>query len=121
MSLVNTLRKTLFVSSNNHNDQSDQSQMCFIKSRKAILKELEASKHSGTLVGVYCRALGEGMFLVGINNIESGSPSEIIVFESYDQSGVILGRTRISIDEIKMVSPFNKKYINPVLSKLQIV
>jgi hypothetical protein len=117
MSLVNSLKKTLFFSPAQH----DESTMTFVKTRRAILNELRNSMENGTLIGVYSKPLGEGMFLVGINNIEGDQSSEIVVFETYDQSGMILNRTTVSIDEIKMVCPFEKKYKNPVLYKIQFV
>jgi hypothetical protein len=89
----------------------------FVKSKKAILKEIIISKESGNLLGVYCRAFGEGMFLTGVEDIENDEREAIIVFNRYDMSGHILSRTRISIGEIQMVCPFNRTFVNPVLAK----
>jgi hypothetical protein len=119
MNLVDTFKKSL--SLNSMNDLTQTSPLTFTKSRKAMLRELLSSRDNGLLIGVYSRALGEGMFLVGISDIEMDGPTEVVVFETYDQSGTILGRTRLSIDEIKMVCPFHKKYSNPILNKLQII
>jgi hypothetical protein len=118
MSLVDTLKKTLSISPMPHH-LADYSPLTFTKTKKAMLKELISSHEKGFLIGIYSKELGDGMFLVGINQIETEGSSEIIVFETYDQSGSILNRTRISIDEIRMVCPFNQKYLNPVLNKLQ--
>lgn len=119
MGFVDTIRKT-FLLNTLHPTQIDNSPLTFAKSRKAMLKQLELSKEHGLLTGVYSKAFGEGMFLVGISDIHHDGPLQIIVFETYDQSGMLLNRTSLSIDEIRMVCPFNKKYINPVLNKLQI-
>jgi hypothetical protein len=119
MNLVDTLKKTLSVNQTNVNSLPGNSPLNFIKSKKAVLKELSLAKDSGLLIGVYSRALGEGMFIVGVSNIETDGPVEVAVFETYDQTGSILNRTRLSIDEIKMVFPFDKKYVNPVLNKLE--
>src|SRR5688572_25165823 len=108
MSQVTTLKKTLSLSPGLQNN-SDHGAMTFVKTRKSMLKELTSSMENGNLIGVYCKALGEGMFLVGINNIEENPSSEIVVFETYEQSGMILNRTRVSVDEIKMVCSFNMK------------
>jgi hypothetical protein len=121
MSLVEVLKKTLSVNSTSQNGNTDDSQLYFIKSRKAMLKELASSQENGTLLGVHSRALGEGMFLVSVNFIETDHPNEVIIFETYDQSGMILNRNRVSIDEIKMICPLNKKYVNPILNKVKII
>ena len=86
-----------------------------------MVKELVLAKETGSLIGIYSGALGEGMFLVGINNVEKDYKSEIITFETYDQTGALLQRPQLAIEEIKMICPFNKKYVNPVLNKLEFV
>jgi hypothetical protein len=118
MNLVDSLKKTLSIGASNENGDSP---MTFVKSKKGILKELIASRDSGNLIGIYSKVLGDGMFLVGVNNIETDTSAEIIVFETYEQSGMILNRTRVSIDEIKLVCPFAKRYLNPILNKIQVV
>jgi hypothetical protein len=120
MSLVNALKRTLSINETLQNDLADKKPLSFAKTKKAMLKELVSSQENGFLIGIYSKELGDGMFLVGINQIETDGPSEMIVFETYEQSGMILSRTRVAIDEIKMVCPFNKKYLNPVLYKLHI-
>jgi hypothetical protein len=88
----------------------------FVKTRKGILKELVISKQSKNIVGVYCKVFGEGMFLTAVEGIEPTSKAEIIVFHQYDMTGNILPRTRIELDEIQMVCPFDKIYQNPLFS-----
>lgn len=87
----------------------------FLKDRNGILKTLTESLASGKLVGVYSRALGEGMFLTGVANVEGEGKTKVITFETYDLSGQILNRTSVSLDEIKMVCPFEVQYINPLI------
>jgi hypothetical protein len=88
----------------------------FVKTKKGILKELVISNISGNVVGVYSRALGEGMFLAGVEKIESGGKEEIVVFNRHDMSGHLLARTRVAVDEIHMVCPFNRSYVNPLVN-----
>jgi hypothetical protein len=95
--------------------QSDNTPFDFIKTRKGILKELYVSMRSRNLVGVYSPALGDGMFLVAVEDIETHSKEEIIIFHRYDMSGHILTRPHVSIGEIDMVCPFDKKYSHPLL------
>lgn len=94
----------------------DYTPLDFVKSRKAILKELVLSKQAGKLIGVYSRALGEGMFLTGVEAILSHGNDELIVFNRYDMSGHLLARTRVPLDEIHMVCPFNKTFQTPAYS-----
>jgi hypothetical protein len=116
MSLVTTLKKTLSISSSK---ELDQSGIAFVKSRKAVISELTSAKENGALIGVYSKSLGEGMFLVGVNDVEIDRGAEVVVFETYEQSGAILSRTRLSVDEIKMVCPLNIRYLNPILNRIQ--
>lgn len=91
----------------------------FIQDKQAILKALVNSLNKGTVIGVYSRALGEGLFLTGVDDIEQNGPQQIIIFETYDVSGKALQKTRIAVNDIKMVCPFQIEYINPLLGKAQ--
>lgn len=95
---------------------NDPTPLDFVKSRKSILRELIISKKSGNLIGIYSKALGEGMFLTGVEEIEPMSKDGIIVLNQNDISGKVLPRTRLDLDEIQMICPFNKPYRNPLLS-----
>ena len=96
----------------------EQPSFNFIKDKEAILKELTSSLQKGTLIGIYSRELGEGMFLTGVDDIEDNGRQKFVVFETYDMCGKTLNKTRIAIDEIKMVCPFKIEYINPLLGKV---
>ena len=87
----------------------------FVTDRQGVLKALQKSQQTGKLIGVYSRELGDGMFLTGVDTIENQGSMKIITFETYDMCGKILNRTKISLDEIKMVCPFDANYINPIL------
>lgn len=104
------------VGKKNGTDLLDFTPFDFVKSKKGILKEILISKQTGKLLGVYSRALGEGMFLTGVEDIESHGRNEVIVFNRYDMSGHILARTRVELDEIQTVCPFNKAFQNPILT-----
>lgn len=78
----------------------------FIKTRKQILRTLELSQETGTVVGVYSKAFGDGMFLVAVESIEKRDGVEVITFHRYDMSGHILTRNEVDLTEIKMVLPF---------------
>jgi hypothetical protein len=76
------------------------------------------SQETGKLIGVYSRILGDGMFLTGVDSIENEGSTKVITFETYDLCGQILHRTRVTLEEIKMVCPFETAYVNPLLAQL---
>jgi hypothetical protein len=86
--------------------------------KKGILRELVISKESSSMIGVYCRALGDGMFLTAVQSIERSTKGEIIIFHQHDISGKSLARTSVSLEEIEMVCPFNKTYQKPLSAVL---
>ena len=79
-----------------------------------MLSELEYCLGKRNLVGVYCPLLGNGLFLVGVENIVYGDDGTLIVFYSQDMSGHVLSRRTLHIDEINMIVPFNNPYISPL-------
>jgi hypothetical protein len=94
--------------------QSSDASFDFIRSKKKMLSELEYCLGKRNLVGVYCPLLGNGMFLVGVENIVYGDDGTLIVFYSQDMSGHVLSRRTLHIDEINMIVPFNNPYISPL-------
>jgi hypothetical protein len=97
------------------NKALDERSLNFLRSRTSIRDGLMRSKHSGTVIGVYSRALGEGMFITSVDDIYPDNDEEIIVLKRYDLSGLILQRTDLSLSEIKAVCVFDMIYRNPVL------
>jgi hypothetical protein len=85
----------------------------FFKTRKGMQKELVTSKESGNAVGIYSKALGDGMFLTVVEHIHSDG---VITFSRYDMSGSILSRHELTLHEIQMVCPINQRYRYPLLA-----
>jgi hypothetical protein len=85
----------------------------FVKTRKGMLKELEISKESGNAIGIYSKALGDGMFLTAVQHIQ---PDGIIIFSRYDMSGAMLSQHELTLHEIQMVCPINQRYRYPLLT-----
>jgi hypothetical protein len=85
----------------------------FVKRKKIILQELQYCHNKGNLVGVYSDVLGEGMFLLGVEDVIQLQDEELIVFYPDDMSGLPLKRRTIFLKEIKKIVPFNNLYINP--------
>jgi hypothetical protein len=111
--------RSLINPKNNNSLIPDNTPFDFVTTRKGILKELVISKQSNSIIGVYCNVFGEGMFLTAVEDIESVTKGEIIVFHQYDMSGRLLPRTRIDLNEIQMVCPFNKTYLSPLFTARQ--
>ena len=85
-----------------------------------MLEEFKFCLQHRNLVGVYCPILGNGMFLVGVENIiwgDDGSAS--IVFFPLDMSGHSLARRSIELSEITSIVPFNNPYISPVILSVE--
>jgi hypothetical protein len=89
----------------------------FVKTKKGMFRELMISKQANNIIGVFCKAFGEGMFLTAVEDLEEDMNSKVIVFHPYDITGRLLRRTRIDLREIEMVCPFNKTYKNPLSSE----
>jgi hypothetical protein len=106
-----------FVSSTSAKRLADQS-LSFLKSRKSIRNGLLKSKDSGTVVGIYSHALGQGMFITSVADMypDNDNDEEIVVLKRYDLSGLILPRTDLSLSEIKAVCEFDMIYKNPILN-----
>jgi hypothetical protein len=79
-----------------------------IKIRKTILRELTNCHKSGTQLGVYCAALGNGMLLTAVEDIYQAGQDMMVVFKWYDHSAHIHSLTHVSLDEIDAVCPREK-------------
>lgn len=86
----------------------------FIKVKRSMLKALKHARESGIAVGLNSGILGEGMFLVGVERVDSSGAEEVIILKPYDMSGHLLIRPYLTLDEIKWVSPLSFPYKNPL-------
>lgn len=89
----------------------------FIRSKAHMLRELEYCKQHNNLVGIYCSLLGNGMFLVGVENIVYGDEGVLIIFHKRDMSGHALARRTLELSEISVIVPFNNPYVPPAPRK----
>lgn len=94
---------------------SPRSNFEFIKFRKSLFSALSESRKNGNVVGIYAAALGEGMFVTGVEDIYNDHNEQIIVLKRYDLSGAILQRSTLSLTEIKAICVFDMPYKNPLL------
>lgn len=88
-----------------------------ITNKKAILKALRNSMETGRVIGIYSRLLGNGMLLVGVEDITNYKSEDVIILTRYDQSGLLLHSTRLLLSEIICVCPFESKYVDPIKEK----
>lgn len=86
-----------------------------IKFKKSLLNALVESRKNGSAIGIYSSALGEGMFVTGVEDIYDDNRDYIVVLKPYDLSGTILQRNTLSLSEIKAACAFDMPYRNPVL------
>lgn len=93
-------------------DKQDSS-FDLIKSRKVISSEMAYCLDAENVVGVYAAVWGNGMFLVGLEDIVRGCNEELYIFYAYDMSGFELPRRVLSAHEITMIIPFNNRYKKP--------
>lgn len=82
----------------------------FVKSRKAILTMVSESQRHGAVLGVYCNAFGEGMFLTTVEDVLGDEDEIIVVFNPVDSAGIPLLRNTVSLHEIKMLCTFEKQF-----------
>ena len=112
--LVEKIKVAVFSRGEGENEVREQFDFGFIKVRKSILAELNNSRETGSLLGIVCPGLGEGMFITAIEDIYGEGKEQIVVLKPYDMSGHIFSRRHISLSEIRSVSPFKAFYREPV-------
>jgi hypothetical protein len=84
-----------------------------LKKRKEIVKQLKLAQTKRTIVGITAPALGQGMFLVGVEEVHQDD--QVVDLCPYDVTGNLLEVNSLEISGIKNVCAFNSPYRNPVL------
>lgn len=87
-----------------------------IKSKSGVVRELQISKDSGSVVGLFSH-VNEGMLLVVVQHIESRAGEEVVVFDKYDITGNFLSTVRICVNDIKAICPFVKERPRTIFTK----
>lgn len=92
----------------------------FVTDPREVLKALLDSKDNGTAIGIKSKALGDGMFVTGIENILLGDGAENtqIILKGYDFTGHVLETNAIPLTDIEGVCSFASKFGNPILKTL---
>lgn len=88
----------------------------FIQHKNEIMKELDFCRKRGNLVGVYSSKMGQGLFLVGVQEIIYGIKSEIIIFHPVDMGGYKLAMNAVPLEDIDKIVPFNNRFVMPDIS-----
>lgn len=82
-----------------------------IRSRKGIMRELMISKESGNLLGLISPSLGEGIFLILVEALDSENSEDVVVFQKYQiTDGQFQLSRKLNINEIKGVCTFSYNY-----------
>jgi hypothetical protein len=117
MSMVNIierLKEGLFAQSPNFYQPLPSIKI--VRAKKVMLKWLETALESKKVIGLRSPALGEGMFLVAVNDIRTCETDEILIsLKPYDMSGTPLRETDLRLSSISSVCPFDSFYIDPFL------
>jgi len=92
----------------------------FVRDPTNIFKALLDSKERGTAIGIKCPALGQGMFVTGVEDILIGDGHENtrIILKGFDFTGHVLETNTIRLTEIDGVCEFSSKFGNPILKTL---
>lgn len=92
----------------------------FVTEPREVLKALLDSKDNDTAIGIKAKALGDGMFVTGIENILIGDGAEntYIILKGYDFTGHVLEKNTILLTDIDGVCSFASKFGNPILKTL---
>jgi len=112
------IMRNRFDSSKGLNVYEDQ-QFDFIVDREKILQVLISSKINGSAVGVYSPALGNAMFITGVEEVILADHDTVIVLKQYDMSGHLFENYTLSLEDILSVYPFNTPLKNPFLDHLE--
>jgi hypothetical protein len=81
--------------------------------QKEMLAEILEAKRRGRTVGIYSHALGQGMFLAGIDDVYFLMDQQILVLKPYDFYGNLLRRDHLLLDELKCIVPLSLIYTDP--------
>lgn len=92
----------------------------FVRDPQEIFKALLDSKERGTAIGIKARALGQGMFVTGVDDILIGDGHENtrIILKGFDFTGHVLETNTIHLTDIEGVCQFTSKFGNPILKTL---
>ena len=91
----------------------------FIRSPRKMITALQECRDNGSVVGIYSRILGEGMFLTGVESIYLDDDEKVVVLKRYDLGGNILPRTHFSIHEFDSICQMGVPYVNPFMQAVQ--
>jgi hypothetical protein len=95
---------------------ADSGTFDFICKKNQMIRELDFCRKTGALVGVYSKQLGDGLFLLGVEDLVYAIKDDLVIFHPYDMTGFELRQRSIHLSEIHMIIPFNNRYIKPNIS-----
>ena len=71
-----------------------------------MMQKLMSSKEQGTVIGIWAKALGEGLHMCGIENVADGRYGQLIELKETDLNGVPLRVKQLHLVDISTVFPF---------------
>jgi hypothetical protein len=88
-----------------------------IRVKKSVREHLIECQRTGKVIGIYCPAIGTGMFLTGVDDIYNNGKEELVALKPYDMNGILLQRHHVALSEIRSICPFESYYTNPLIKK----
>jgi hypothetical protein len=79
-----------------------------VKAKKGIIRELQLSMESRSLIGLFSPVLSDGMLLVTVLRMESRDAQQMAILAKYDIAGTRLSTSTLAINEITGICPFVK-------------
>jgi hypothetical protein len=91
----------------------------FLSTAEDMINALLQSKENGNVIGIISPALGNGLFMVAVEDIILEDPEPAVKLRSYDITGFFLDKNVLKLSEIRSVCPFQTIFHNPYIAKLR--
>ena len=95
-----------------------QGEYNFTREEGEILKAVLDSKEKGTMIALAVPSIGAGVFITAVNDVTLNDGETFIHLKSYDVTGRILEKTRLSLKEIVGACTLHSQWQNPYLKNL---
>jgi hypothetical protein len=90
-----------------------------LTSKDDILKALFQNKLCGSIIGITSNVLGPGTYFTTVIELIMRDNETLIELKGYDMSGYFFDRSKLTLEEIESVIPFNSSFTNPFLRDME--
>ena len=95
-----------------------QGEYNFTREPGEILKAILDSKEKGTMIALAVPSIGAGVFITAADDVSLNDGETFVHLKSYDVTGRIIEKTRISLKEIVGACTLHSQWQNPYLKNL---